>query len=119
MKQYEITEAYKAMDPLARVQGLTASEQWNLYLLRKELRKAAAFVVEREEMLQEKYKPYADSEGKLSGGKAEEYVKEINELRNVEVDTSGYPRPVIRMVDGIPFTSVEALDELVEFQAPE
>lgn len=115
MTQSKLIKAYKAMESLALVDELTAKEQWEIYNVRKKIRPHYEFQIERENAIREKYAEYADGDGELVGDKAEEFINEINELLNMEVDMESDKKPQIRFVKGINFITAESLEDFIEF----
>ena len=114
MKQSKIITAYKAIEPLAKIDSLSEMDQWKLYQLRKALRPHYEFQAERETALAEKYKEFVNEEGRRIGEHAEAFIKDLNEIGNMEVDFD-YEKPRIPLVRGIDFVTAESLDEFIEF----
>ena len=115
MTQKKLIKAYQIMESLALVNDLSAKEQWNIYELRKRIRPHFDFQIERENAIREKYSEYADGDGELVGDKADEFVGEINDLLNMEVDFQIENKPKIRFVKGINFITAESLEDFIEF----
>ena len=115
MKQLKIIDSYKLMETLADIQDLSQKEQWNIYQLRKTLRPHFDFQVEREDAIRDKYRVFADADGNLEDEKATEFVNELNELNNMEIELKEFTRPKIRMVKGISFLTAENLEDFIEF----
>lgn len=115
MKQHSIINSYKIMEQLANIQELSEDEQWSIYQLRKFLRSHYEFQLEREETIRKKYEPYADEKGNLSPDEAKKYLKEINDLGNMEIELDEFTKPKIRLVKGISFLIAEQLEDFIEF----
>ena len=115
MKQIDIINAYDKLGSLADVEGFHSKEQWALYMLRKELRSSIDFYAERSNAIQEKYIEFADSDGVLTGQKYQEFMAEMEELNNLDVD-GDFKKISLPFVDGISFATAEALEKFVEFK---
>lgn len=118
MKQYYIIEAYQNLEKLSENEALTDFDQWHIYKLRKLLRPHVEFQGERENMLREKYKPYANDEGMLSGDKAKEFTEEIQSLNSLDAEVESFEKPKIKLVKGITCKTIEALEDFIEFTEP-
>ena len=116
MKLNKIISAYEATEALANVSGLSKDDQWAIFKLRKSLRTHKDFKEEREEKIREKFIPYADSTGTLTGQPYSDYVKEVTELYNMEVDYKPDEETILPLVDGINFKQMEALEDFVTFK---
>ena len=114
MKQFDIIQLYTKLDELASVKGFSNSNQWDIYKLRKELRKHVDFQQERENAIIEKYTPYADDKGMIYGEHYENYQKDINDLNNIDVDLK-IEKIKLPLVDGINFKTIENLEDFIEF----
>jgi len=115
MKQIKIANAYRQLETFADIQDLSQQEQWSIYQLRKTLRPHFEFQTEREEVIRSKYRKFADEEGVIRDNKADEFVNEMNELNNMEIELEEFTRPQIRMVKGISFLMAEELEDFIEF----
>lgn len=115
MKQANIVNAYKTMESLAGVQGLSEQEQWSLYQLRKLLRKHFEFQMERESAIREKYTEFADENGNLANDKAREFLEDMRKIDEMEIELDEFTKPKIHFAKGIPFTTAEALEDFIEF----
>lgn len=113
MKQYQIINAYSAMDSFANL-DLMPDEHWAIYQLRKQLRPHVDFQIEREQALSEKYKEFADEKGRLMDEKANEFLQERDEINNMDVEIE-IEKPKIRLVKGISFAIAEQLEDFIEF----
>ena len=114
MRLYDVVVAFNATDSLAGNNEISPAEQWAIYKFRKEAKTHCDFYAERESVIREKYLEYADETGKLQGEKMEEYVKEYNELNNLEVELN-CKKEKLHIVNGIDFTVIEKLDKFFEF----
>ena len=114
MKQYQIIQAYNAMETLADNNNLTKEDQWKIFNLRKSLRPHIEFQQERDKALSDKYTPFADDQGILRGNKYLEYLKEKEDLQNMEVECS-FDKVKMQLYDGINFKIIEQLEEFIEF----
>lgn len=113
MKQIDIINAYKQMDELASIQ-FSKEDQWKIYCLRKALRPHVEFQDEQDKKLAEKYTPYADENGNLTGEKFLEFMREKQELALLEQET---PEKIeLPLLEGINFKTIEALENLIEFK---
>lgn len=118
MKQYQILNAYKNIEKLSENENLTDLDQWKIYKLRKVLRPHIEFQEEREQTILEKYRPYANKDGMLEGEKMQEYVNEIQNILQLDVDVTSFVKPVIRLVKGITCIQIEQLEDFIEFTEP-
>lgn len=114
MKQIKIIRAYQTIESLANVRDLDPKEQWSLYQLRKQLRSFYEFQEEREDAIREKYQEFADESGTLTGEKADEYLKELADINNMEQELD-LEKIQIRLVNGINFMTAEQLEDFIEF----
>lgn len=114
MKQSKIINAYKDMEQLATISSLTDQEQWQLYKLRKILRPHHEFQQERENAILEKYKPYADENGNIKGDILNEYIQEMNDLNNMDVELEDFEKPSIPNRN-INFLLMEKLEDFINF----
>ena len=119
MKQIEIINAFMNMEQLAENKEFSEMEQWKIYQARKALRSHVEFYNERRNAILAGYQDKANEDGKLIGDDAKQYLKECEELDNLEIDMSEYKKPSIRMVKGISFKIVEQLEDFIEFMPPE
>ena len=115
MKQLQIVNAYNKMESLADNKNLSKESQWALYKLRKDLKPHFDFQVEQEENLRDKYLPFADERQMLPPDKTQEYVKELDEIGNLEIDMGAFEKARIPLVDGISFKTMEDLEDFIEF----
>jgi len=115
MKQGKIVQAYKLMEELAPNKELNEQEQWDLYQLRKNLKKHWEFQEEREEALRSKYVEFVDDKGMVTGEIANAFTRELNTLGDMDIELESFDKPKIRFVKGIPFTTAEALEDFIEF----
>lgn len=113
MKYSTILDVYKATEALAD-KPFTNQQQWDIYKFRKALREHKDFYEEREKAINEKYLPYADEKGILSGEKYLEYMKEKSELNNLDAEFT-YDKFTLPIVDGINFKIIEPLEDYIEF----
>lgn len=115
MKQSKIIKSYQLMESLASVQELNTDEQWSIYQLRKTLRPHYDFQAEREEAIRQKYLPVANENGDLPNEEATKFLKELEELGNMEIDMPEIIKPKIRLVKGLSFVTAEQLEDFIEF----
>lgn len=119
MKQYQITNAYRDLEKLSENEFLTDKNQWEIYKLRKQLRSHVEFQQERENAIREKYMAFANDKGILEGEKSLEYVKEMQDLSQLDVEIENFTKPTIKTVKGVTCKTIEALEDFVEFTEPE
>jgi len=76
------------------------------------------FQIEREEALRNKYSKFANEEGKISGQPYLDYVKEFEELMNLEKDLGDIQKVKLKLQDGMGITiqMMEALEDFVVFE---
>ena len=117
MKQYKIIQAYKATEDLSNC-AITKKEQWAVYQLRYFLRPHIEFQTEQEESLRKKYSEFADENGKLSQEKVPEYIADLNEIGNLEIELDEWTKPKIAFTDGITYKITEPLEDFFEFLPP-
>ena len=118
MKQYQIINAYKNLETLSENENLTDLDQWKLYKLRKTLRPHVDFQVERETAIREKYVPYANENGIIEGEHVQEYMNELQDLSQIEVEIEEFTKPKIKMAKGMTLKIVEPLEDFIEFTEP-
>ena len=118
MKQYKIINAFKALETLSDNENLTDFDQWHIYKLRKLLRPHIEFQQEREAAIQEKYQQYADDKGMLKDEKAQEFMKELQTLTQLDVEMEEFKKPQIKIVKGITCKIIEPLEDFIEFTEP-
>ena len=118
MKQFKIIEAYNSLPEFSDVKGLTKRDQWELYKLKGLLKPHFDFQVEQEENIKSKYRAYADNEGNLTGEKMNQFVKELDEITNMDVDIS-FEKPQIKITDGMTLKIMAPLEDFIEFLPPE
>ena len=114
MKQHKIIRAYKATEELDKIE-FSVDEQWQIYNLRKNLRPHVEFQQEREKAINEKYTQYADENSTITGQHYVDYIKEQQELNNMDVEYN-YEPVVLKLKKGINFKTIEALEDFVEFK---
>lgn len=119
MKQYKIVNAYNALYALSEASGINKKEQWEIYRLRNILKPHFEFHTEQENKVREKYGEYADDAGNLSGEYADNFVKEMQEVNDIDVELDGFIKPQIRMTEGITLKISDPLDGFVDFLPPE
>ena len=117
MKQYQIINAYKATEKLINNDKLSAKDLWSIFQVRKALKPHWDFQAEREQALQEKYKNSFDENGNLSGPDMTKFIRELNEINNLEIEIESKKKPSIRWKDdcGITIAIVEALEDFIDF----
>lgn len=114
MKQYQIVNAYNATEKLSNVQEFSENDQWAIYTLRKALRPHVEFQSEREEAIKSKYVEFADETGCIHGEHFEQYLKDIKELGDLDIELS-FIKPKLSVVKGVDFKTIEALEDFIEF----
>ena len=117
MKQSKIITAYNTAEQLVEC-NLTDQEQWEVCKLRQFLRPNYEFQQERENAIREKYSSFIDMNGMINGEKAQEFVKEINAIGDVEVELEERKKPQIKFTKGITFKITEPLEDFIEFLPP-
>lgn len=117
IKQKKIIEAYNATERLADIKTLPVKTMWELYDLRRKLTPHKEFQDDRECALREKYMPYADSDGVITGMAYIEFMREREELNDLEIDVSDIQRISLPLTDGLGLTvhDIEALEPFVDF----
>ena len=119
MKQNKINLAYVALGKLCENEALSEKSQWKIYMLRKKLRPYVEFYDERMAMITKKYREFADEEGKIDGIHALNFVKDRNELDELDIDINLGSKPSIGLVKGIHCTDIEELEDFIEFVPPD
>ena len=114
MKQINIVQAYNDLKQLANVEGYQEKEQWKLYQLRKKLKPHIDFQQERERIIYDKYREYADQDGMIKGQKYIDLMQEKEDLNNMEIDLS-VEKISLPLVKGINFITIEALEDFIDF----
>ena len=117
MKQAKIIEAYNAALQLSDC-NISEKEQWEVYKLRKALRSHYEYQVEREDAIREKYSSFIDEEGRINGKEAVEYLKDIREIENLDVELEPFEKPIIVLTSGITCKLMEQLEDFIEFLPP-
>ena len=117
MKQSKIIEAFNASALLSECE-ISEKEQWELYKLRKILRSHYEFQQQREDAVREKYSSFTNDKGMISGEKAQEFLKDINAIGDLDVEIKEFEKPQITMVKGITCKIIEPLEEFVDFLPP-
>ena len=120
MKQIKITNAYAVTDALANDPSLTLKGKWAFYSLRKALAPHYDFQVEENKRLTEKYKGTYDPSTNMINFESpeirDEFVKEHNDLDNLEVDiTFSKQKLSLTDVPKITISQIEALEDFIEF----
>ena len=115
MKQFEVIKAYNATEKLASIEGFTPKDQWQIYTLRKTLRPHIEFQQEREKALADKYIQYADDKGTITGQPYIDYLAEMQELNNMDIEETFTPVK-LTLVEGVNFKTIEALAGFIEFE---
>ena len=115
MKQIQIITAYNKMESLADNKNLSKENQWALYKLRKALKPHFDFQIEQEEGIRDKYLPFVNEQQMLPPDKTQEYLKELDELGNLEIEMEDFEKVKIPLVDGINFKMMEELENFIEF----
>ena len=115
MKQINIIQAYNNLEGLLDIKYYHSKEQWALYNLRKELRSSVEFYEEQTEKIKNKYLEFADEKGILSGTHYQDYLRETEELNNLEIEPT-FEKITLPFVDGITFKTAESLEEFIEFK---
>lgn len=117
MKQSDIIKAYKATETLAEIKNLPTDTFWNIFELRRALKPHVDFQEEREIAINEKYVPFADENGTITGQHYLDYLKDLNELANFEKDISFDKFDFTYTEDmGINIHLVENLAEFINFK---
>ena len=117
MKQLSIVTAYNNLEALSNIKDYHAKEQWALYSLRKELRPFVDFYEERIKALASKYSEFTDDKGMLYDQHYLDYIKEKEELDNLEVEQK-INKIELPIVDGITFLTIESLENYIMFKEP-
>lgn len=114
MKQINIVQAYKNLETLKDIKDYHSKEQWALYCLRKNLRPHVEFYEERANEILNKYYEFADENGLIEGKPYQDYMKEINELNDLDVEVD-FEKTALPFVDGISFDVAESLEDFIDF----
>ena len=115
MKLFDIVSAYHATNELSEIKDLSPADQWSIYKFRKDAKVQFDFYSEKMDEIKSKYNKYADESGNITDNKIiEEYVKEVEEINNIDVDFTS-EKKTIKLVNGISFLLIEKLDEFFEF----
>ena len=101
MKQYQIINAYKNLEALSENERLTDFDQWNIYKLRKILKPHIEFQAERENALLDKYRQYANDKGILEGEAMQNYIKDLQELSQLDAEIEQFTKPKIKITQDI------------------
>lgn len=117
MKQTKIIEAFNATTSLSELE-FSELEQWKIYQLRKYLRPHYDYQVEREQAIQQKYIDYIEEDGTIKGEKAKEFLKEINDIGELEIELEKRDKTILHVVKGVTFKLIEPLEDFVEFVPP-
>lgn len=117
MKQSTIIKAYSAAESIAENAKLNDINLWRLYKLRKALLPHHEFEMEREAAIRQKYVPLADDDGMISGETYKAFLKELNDLGDIEKEVE-IERFKIPVAEGMTIAQMEALDPFVEFTEP-
>ncbi len=117
MKQFKIIQAYKATEELSNC-AITKKEQWAVYQLRYFLRPHIEFQTEQEESLCKKYSEFTDEKGMLTQEKIPEYIADVKEIGNLEIELGEWKKPQIAFADGITYKITEPLEDFFEFLPP-
>lgn len=117
MKQGKIISAYNTAEKLAEC-DLTDKEQWEVYKLRKFLRPHYEFQLERENAVREKYSSFTNQNGMINGEKAQEFLRDMNAIGEIEIELEEYKKPEIKITKGITCKIIEPLEDFVEFLPP-
>lgn len=115
MKQSKIISIFKTLETLADNEHLSKENQWDLYRLRRFLRPHFEFQQEREDTLRKKYMEFANEEGLLPKDKTQEFINELNEIGNLEVELEEYQKIKIPIKEGMSFKIMEPLEDFIEF----
>ena len=118
MKQIQLVNAHKDLEKLSENENLSDINQWEIYKLRKMLRPHMDFQDERENAILEKYRVFADKEGNLDSKKSAEYIKEIQDLAQMEIEIEPFVKPKIKIVKGMTCKTMEPLEDFIEFTSP-
>lgn len=118
MKQYKIINAYQILEKLSENENLTDFDQWEIYKLRKFLRPHFDFQSEREDSIRQKFKDDIDEQGNIHGEKAAAFLKDMQELSNMDIEIEERTKPQIKLVKGITCKIIEPLEDFIEFTEP-
>lgn len=118
IKQYKIIQAYKATETIKSNEHLSKEILWELFQLRKAFSSHVEFQQEQEQSLQQKYTPYADENGNISGKPYQDYLKEIEEIGMLDKELEYEPID-LPVIEGLTLESMEALEPFVNFKKPE
>lgn len=117
MKQSKIIAAFNATTQLSELE-FSETEQWKIYKLRKFLRPHYDFQVEREQAIQQKYIDYIDEDGTIKGEEAKQFLKEINDIGDLEIELEDFTKTELHVVKGVTFKLIEPLEDFIEFVPP-
>jgi len=115
MKNSQIIKAYNTLETLS-AKKIPDKTQWYIFQLRKSLLPHVEFFNERVETLKDKYRPFADNQGNLTGEKSTEFAQEIDDLNNMEKELE-INKFTLELTGetGITALEMEILDSFIDF----
>lgn len=118
IKQSKLIMAYKATEKLADKPALDEQALWALYGIRRKLRPNAEYQSERENAIRQKYVPYANENGEISGQRYSEFLDELNAVGELDVDLGEITKIDIPFSKelGLTLHDIEALEDFVNFR---
>lgn len=120
MINQKIAKALQATEELANNKSLPGAIHWKIFQLRKILHEHMDFYQERDTAIRDSYREFADENGTLTGEKADEFTREINDLNNMDkmIEFERFRIPSNKY-EGITASIMEQLDELIDFEPEE
>ena len=117
MTNFMINNVYKTTEKLSEDKNLSDSVLWCLFKLRKDLRVHTDFYEERLQDIKNKYMSYADENGQIHGDISDQYMKDVNELDNMDKDISDITKYDISIKEfkGITVHDMESLEPFINF----
>lgn len=119
IKQSKLVNAYNATEKLADDSTLSRQDKWKVFNLRKKLSPNMEFQTESEDKLKEKYAPFANENGVITGQTYQDYTKELNEIGKVEVDVGEIEKIKLPLTDSTTVRIMEALEDFIAFDEGE
>lgn len=115
--QHKIVQAFKASEKVIDNENLPNDVLWKIYKIRHIMMPSIEFQDVRENAIRNKYAAYLNNKGELAGALYNEYLNELRELGNMEVDVELERRVRIEYKPEYGFTirEIEALEDFIDF----
>ncbi len=114
INQLKLIEAYKTTEAFADNDKFSTETLWDIFNLRQILKPHIEFQIKREDAIRNKYSEFADENGGLTGEKADAYIKEMNDLNNLEKDIK-WKKIDVKLQEGITIRQMESLADFINF----